>query len=93
MAKITIRSEVFKISSPYGWVRRIGNHREGSYTLNEGVVRIYAQDQMCSFTFVIGGRVYSEARYGKGVSKYTDLGLIRLAGKFARKSLEHCGID
>jgi len=73
----------------YGCISTINQntHREyrnGSFSFEHGDVVIYDEPMLSSFSFFYKGYNYTRV-ISKKRNPYTDLGLVRIAGKFGRE--------
>ncbi len=83
------------IGAPYGCLHEVktdsGNYRQGHYVYKHGVVLVYSDDNHTSLSIYRGGRGFHQTLTPK--KPYTDIGLARMAGKFAKKIMhEHPGL-
>lgn len=80
----------YGIGAPYGSISEIkteyGNYRQGHYVYQYGVVLIYSDHNHTSLSIYRGGRGFHQTLTPK--KPYTDIGLARMAGKFAKKIME-----
>lgn len=63
-----------------------GVYWKGLYNFHDGTVIIYQEDKLVSLSFYANGRGYYRTIHGK---TYTDIGLARVAGRFARHVLSN----
>ena len=76
----------YAIGRPYSSIEEhkndYGKWRTGTYVFHHGIITIYAQDDHLSMSHYKDGRGYHRTINGK---RYTDIGIARMAGKFARE--------
>ena len=61
--------------------------RKGTFKSAYGIVEIYDEPMVTSFNFIFNGVEYYKSIYSKK-KQFTDLGLVRIAGKFMREVVE-----
>ena len=76
----------------YGSISVLGKgteheRRKGTFKSADGVVEIYDEPLFTSFNFILNGMEYYKSISSKN-KQFTDLGLIRMAGKFMREVVE-----
>jgi hypothetical protein len=65
-------------------------YRKGTFTFNKGIIEIYDEPRLTSFSFLYDGIYYTRVLSDKK-KPYTDNGLIRMAAKYGREILANCG--
>lgn len=64
-------------------------HRKGTFTFDKGIVLIYDEPFLTSFSFLYKGIDYVRT-ISKKKKQYTDNGLIRMAAKYGREIVSNC---
>lgn len=90
LPSVEIYQRVDKVAKK-GWgnIQVIGRgteyeRRNGTFKSHYGVVEIYDEPRFSSFSFIYQGKSYYKAISNKK-KQFTDLALIRIAGKFMRE--------
>lgn len=78
-----------RVGKGWGNIRKLSQnteykHRIGTFTFDKGIVAIYDEPAITSFTFIVNGISYTRV-LSKKKKQYTDNGLIRMAAKYGRE--------